>query len=176
MSSRRNARALFRFGPFTLDVSRGCLRSDNREVALRPKSFDVLHYLVEHADRLISKDELMQAIWPNLFVTEDSLTRCISDVRQALGDEAQRMIKTMPRRGYIFAAPIVREDAIAAEPEIVKRRTVDAAQSLPLTLPDKPSIVVLPLPISVAIPARITSPTAWWRTSPSLSVGWPGYL
>jgi TolB-like protein len=144
MASDRFRREVFRFGAFALDVSRGCLCSEDRDIALRPKSFEVLRYLVEHADRLISKDELIQAIWPNLFVTDDSLTRCISDVRQALGDEAQRMIKTMPRRGYIFAAPIVREDTIAAKPEIVKHSSGDAPYPLPLTLPDKPSIVVLP--------------------------------
>src|SRR5271170_2408112 len=67
---------LFRFGRYTLDLRRGCLRCDDRDVELRPKSFDVLRYLVQNAGRLVSKDELIEAVWPNVAVTDDSLTRC----------------------------------------------------------------------------------------------------
>jgi adenylate cyclase len=96
----------FRFGRFVLDERRGCLRDDQRDIELRPKSFEVLKILAENPDRLVSKDELLSAVWPDVHVTEDSLTRCISDVRQALGDEEQRIIKTVPRRGYRFAGPV----------------------------------------------------------------------
>jgi adenylate cyclase len=71
---------------------------------LRPKSFEVLRYLVENAGRLVSKDEIVKAIWPNVIVTDESLTRCVSDVRLALGAAARRIIKTVPRRGYLFDA------------------------------------------------------------------------
>jgi adenylate cyclase len=100
------AHRVFRFEGFALDMTRGCLHCGDRQIELRPKSFEVLQYLIENADRLVTKDELIGAIWPNVFVTDDSLTRCISDVRQALGDAEQRIIKTMPRRGYLFAAPV----------------------------------------------------------------------
>src|SRR6266481_2868547 len=97
---------IFRFEGFTLDLRRGCLRAGDREIELRPKSFAMLRYLVENAGRLVSKDELMKAVWPDVTVADDSLTRCMSDVRQALGDDDQRVIKTVLRRGYLFAAPV----------------------------------------------------------------------
>jgi adenylate cyclase len=96
----------FCFEGFALDLWRGCLRSGNDEIALRPKSFEILRYLVENAGRLVSKDELIASIWPNVIVTDESVTRCVSDVRLALGDSTQRLIKTVPKRGYSFIAPI----------------------------------------------------------------------
>jgi class 3 adenylate cyclase len=96
----------FFFEGFTLDLGRGCLRHEDREIELRPKSFTVLRYLVENAGRLVSKDELIRAAWPNVIVTDESLTRCVSDVRLALEDHEQRIIKTVPRRGYLLAAQV----------------------------------------------------------------------
>ena len=90
------------FGEFTLDLTRGCLRRDHEDIKLRPKSFEVLKYLVENSGRLISKDELIHAIWIDTAVTDDSLVQCLKDIRHALHDEAQLIIKTVPRRGYIF--------------------------------------------------------------------------
>jgi adenylate cyclase len=101
----------FRFEGYTLDLWRGCLRAGDREIDLRPKSFEVLSYLVKSAGRLISKDELIKAVWPSVAVTDESLTRCVSDVRLALGDADQRMIKTLLRRGYLFAVPVSVETA-----------------------------------------------------------------
>src|SRR5215203_7106651 len=95
----------FGFGKFILDLRRGCLRADNREVELRPKSFEVLRYLVENAGRLVPKDEIIEAVWPNVTVTDESLTRCVSDIRLALEDADQTVIRTVTRRGYVFEAP-----------------------------------------------------------------------
>ena len=100
------SRQVFCFEGFTLDLRRGCLRSDDREIELRPKSFEVLRYLVEHAGRLVPKDEFVKAVWPTVIVSDESLTRCMSEVRLALGDGDQHLIKTVPRRGYLFAAPV----------------------------------------------------------------------
>jgi TolB-like protein len=94
------------FGAFVLDLRRGSLRSGNRDVELRPKSFDVLRYLVENAGRLVPKHEIIEAIWPTVNVTDESLTRCISDIRLALNDSDQTLIRTMPRRGYVFEAAV----------------------------------------------------------------------
>ncbi len=94
------------FGHYVLDLNRGCLRREEREISLRPKSFAVLRYLVENAGRLVSKDELGTAIWPSVVVSDESLARCVSDVRLALEDSRQFTIKTVPRRGYLFAAPV----------------------------------------------------------------------
>ena len=96
----------YKIGEFTLDVSQGCLRRGDIEIALRPKSFALLQHLITHAGRLVTKDELLSKIWPNVIVTEDSLTRCISEARAALGDSEQTAIKTVSKRGYIFAEPV----------------------------------------------------------------------
>jgi TolB-like protein/DNA-binding winged helix-turn-helix (wHTH) protein len=94
------------FEAYTLDLRRGCLRKVDREIDLRPKSFEVLRHLVENAGRLVSKDELVKIVWPDVIVTDESLTQCVSEVRRALGDGEQRLIKTVPRRGYLFAASV----------------------------------------------------------------------
>jgi TolB-like protein len=69
-------------------------------VTLRPQSVAVLKYLVLKADRVVTKDELMGAVWPNVAVTENSLVQCIHEIRRALGDESQSILKTVSRRGY----------------------------------------------------------------------------
>jgi len=92
----------YSFDGFTLDLPRGSLFRGEQEIKLRPKSFEVLAYLAANSGRLVAKSELMQAIWPDSFVTDDSLVQCLIDVRRALGDDSQRLIKTVPRRGYIF--------------------------------------------------------------------------
>ncbi len=100
----RHSYPRYSFGDFTLDLDRGCLLRDGQEVKLRPKSFEVLKYLVERRGRLVSKSDLMLAVWPDAFVTDDSLVQCLVEVRRALGDDSQCLVKTVPRRGYIFEA------------------------------------------------------------------------
>ena len=123
------------FEGFTLDLKRGCLRSGNEEIALRPKGFDLLRCLVENAGRLVSKDELIRSIWPNVIVTDEFVTRCVSDVRLALGDRNQRLIKTVRKRGYLFLAPTVGTEPVVNN---AGDRPTAAALMPPL------SIVVLP--------------------------------
>lgn len=94
------------FDVYTLDLQRCSLLRGPDQIQLRPKSFDLLRYLAEHSGRLVSKAELMQAIWPDVLVTEDSVVQCIGDIRAALRDDARRIIKTVPRRGYVFAAEL----------------------------------------------------------------------
>ena len=110
----RPSKGAIRFDRFALDVSRGSLASEVGEIWLRPKSFAVLRYLVENAGRLIAKDEIFTALWPNAIVTDDSLVQCISEIRQVLHDDGQRLIKTLPRRGYLFDAAITRSEGAAA--------------------------------------------------------------
>jgi DNA-binding winged helix-turn-helix (wHTH) protein/tetratricopeptide (TPR) repeat protein len=90
------------FAGFVLDLTAGRLFADGDEVRLRPKAFALLSYLVRNAGRVVSKDELMTVLWPDVTVTEDSLTQCVRDVRQALRDEGAAMLRTVPRRGYLF--------------------------------------------------------------------------
>jgi len=92
------------FGRFVLDLRRGVLLLDGREVVLRPKTFAVMCFLVQHPGRLVSKEELLAAVWPNLVVTDDTLVQSIGELRRALGDAGARLIVTVPRRGYRFEA------------------------------------------------------------------------
>jgi DNA-binding winged helix-turn-helix (wHTH) protein len=76
-----------------VDVAGGFVRDrEGREIALRPQAFDLLKYLLENTGRLVTKDELMQAVWPGVFVTDDSLVQCVRDVRRALHDESQSVL------------------------------------------------------------------------------------
>lgn len=94
------------FDHFSLDLARGCLRAGDQDIYLRPKTFDVLRYLVENAERLVSRQELHDAVWPNVAVSDDSLVQCIRELRKKLGDDGHRLIKTVPRRGYRFDSTV----------------------------------------------------------------------
>ena len=86
------------------------MRRDGVVLPLRPKSFDTLFYLVQNAGRLVPKAELIDSVWQNVNVTENSLVQCIKDIRQALSDDAQTVIKTVSKRGYRFASPVFEVD------------------------------------------------------------------
>ena len=94
------------FDHYVLDLSRGCLLLNGNEVPLRPKTFAVLRFLVENAGRLVTKDEIFAAVWPNLAVTDDTLVQSIGELRRELGEDGPRLIKTIPRRGYRFDASV----------------------------------------------------------------------
>ena len=126
--------AVYRFDTFALDLSRGALLDANgAEVPLRAKSFELLRLFVTNAGKLLDRDTINQAIWWNVVVTDDAITQCVRDVRRALGDDGQRVVRTVPRRGYIFAAQV----SVGGEPAVPH----PTAPSPPLT--DKPSIAVL---------------------------------
>jgi TolB-like protein/DNA-binding winged helix-turn-helix (wHTH) protein len=97
---------MYWFEGYTLDIARCSLRVADREIALRRKSFDVLRHLIENADRIVTKEELLRAVWPHVIVTDDSLTRCISEAREALCDSEHTLIKTVLGRGYRFTAAV----------------------------------------------------------------------
>jgi len=94
------------FEGFRLDVTRRTLHRNEALVDLRAKCFDLLACLARNAGRVVTKDELISTVWPNVVVTDESITRCVSDIRQALGDGAQRIVKTVPRQGYLLASPV----------------------------------------------------------------------
>jgi TolB-like protein/Flp pilus assembly protein TadD len=121
------------FSSFTLDLDRMCLLGPHGKAELRPKSFEVLRYLVEHAGRVIAKEEVIEAVWPNVTVTDESLTRCISEVRRAIGDGSQEIIKTVPRRGYLLDVPVSAGDVTAM-----------TAPPPPICIAERVSITVLP--------------------------------
>jgi DNA-binding winged helix-turn-helix (wHTH) protein/predicted ATPase len=96
------------FPPFHLDVDNEQLRRDDTIVPLRPKAFVVLRYLAEHSGRLVSRDELVQAVWGETKVSEVVLRGCLHEIRRALGDAvaSPHFIETVPRRGWQFIAPV----------------------------------------------------------------------
>src|SRR5690348_17197820 len=111
----KQTRQLYEFGPFRLDVDERLLMRDGRMAPLPPKVFDTLLVLVENSGRVVSKDELMQSLWPDTFVEESNLTQNISQLRRALSDgtTGAKYIETIPKRGYRFVAdvqPVVEGD------------------------------------------------------------------
>jgi DNA-binding winged helix-turn-helix (wHTH) protein len=158
-------RRIYCFEGFTLDLHRGCLVSADGERALRPKSFEVLCHLVENAGRLVSKDELVSAIWPRVIVNDDSLARCISEVRLAIGDRQQRIIKTVPRRGYRFAVPV--EGHSEAEPTEPASPTSPGATDQ-LSTTDRPFAPIDDRSRPGAVPAASGEPNSASKESPTL--------
>src|SRR5215469_5739727 len=117
------------FQPFRLETVNHCLWRAEDRVPLTPKAFDVLRYLVEHAERLVTQDEILEAIWPETYVNPEVIKQYIRGIRKALGDDAEKpaYIETFPRRGYQFIAP-VSDDSAASSPSfsvkgIVGRKT-----------------------------------------------------
>src|SRR5262249_23794472 len=110
-------RIMWTFDPFLLDGVNQCLwRCDNR-IAVKPKPYAVLEYLVTHAGRLVTQDELLSAVWPDTFVQPEVLRQYILELRRALGDRAQapRYIRTAPKRGYAFIAHVIEELAASVD-------------------------------------------------------------
>ena len=130
----------FAFGDCILDLRRGALLRAGAEVPLRPKSFEVLRLLVEKHGVLVSKKELLDLVWGHTIVTEGSVTQCVIDVRRAIGDDAQRMVRTVPRRGYVFTAPVVET---ATEPDTPAEPAVVSASSAPASLPSSVSRILI---------------------------------
>src|SRR5262249_47991729 len=100
---------VLRFERFALDLTRGRLRAGDDDIQLRPKAFEVLCYLAANAGRLVLKQELYEAVWPDVTVSDDSIVQCIGELRHKLGDDDRRLIKTVARRGYLFDAAVSEE-------------------------------------------------------------------
>ena len=96
------------FGPFRLDTVNHCLWRDEERVSITPKAFDVLRYLVEHSDRLVTQDELLDALWPETYVNPEGIRKYILEIRKVLADRPDQpaFIETIPKRGYQFVAQV----------------------------------------------------------------------
>src|SRR4030095_5642154 len=96
------------FDSFRLDTVNHCLWHGEDRVSLTPKAFDVLRYLVEHADKLVTQDEILGALWPETYVNPEVIKKYVLGIRKALGDrhEKPKFIETFPRRGYQFVAQV----------------------------------------------------------------------
>jgi formylglycine-generating enzyme required for sulfatase activity len=159
------------FDRFSLDLTRGCLRAGGQDVELRPKTFGVLRYLVNNAGRLVAKEELYDAIWPNVIVSDESLTQCIRELRNKLGDDDHRLIKTVLRRGYLLDAKV--------SPETPQRPADKRTEILPeagraqLGLRQHVGTVLSYQVAAWAAVLAVVLGAAWWATSLS---GLPGPL
>jgi DNA-binding winged helix-turn-helix (wHTH) protein/tetratricopeptide (TPR) repeat protein len=139
---RQPENRLYRFGSFTVDVARRELRRGDDEVEVQPRVFDLLVYLVQHSDRAVDKDELQDAVWPGMFITETALTRAVMKARKAVGDDAsrQRVIKTIHGHGYRFVA------------ELAPAETGESAE------PPRPAVGSAPAEIPADLPAGESRP------------------
>jgi TolB-like protein len=146
----------FRFADHTLDVERRELRRGRDPIAMEPQVFDLLVYLLRNRDHVVSKDDLIAAVWGGRIVSESTLTSRINAVRKAVGDsgEEQRLIRTIARKGFRFVGEVGAQTASNAV------RTTptagDGAEPLrpALPLPDRPAIAVLPFTNMTDDPAQ----------------------
>jgi TolB-like protein len=129
---------VLQFERFALDTDRRLLSRGGRHLALRPQAMEVLCYLAKNPARPVSKEELFHEIWRGIAVTDDALVQCIRDIRQVLEDSEHRIVKTVPRRGYLFAGfGQEQHRSLGAENGPDGRGTASPT-------PGRPSIAVLP--------------------------------
>ena len=127
---------VYRFGPFSLDVADRSLKRQSAPISLTPKTFDLLVVLVENAGRLVEKDALLRAVWPDVAVEEGNLTKGVFTLRQLLEEEGgARYIETVPKRGYRFIAAVS-----AGEREL----SAPASAPAPASVAPENSIAVMP--------------------------------
>lgn len=137
------------FNDCALDTNRRELRRATTLVAAEPQVFDLLVYLVRHRDRVVSKDDLLAAVWKGRIVSESALFNRINAARKAIGDtgETQSLIRTLPRNGFRFIGEVSEKGAVPAEVAPDRAPSVGAPQRSEASsppLPDRPSIAVLP--------------------------------
>ena len=118
----RADRGRHQFGPFVLDPSERLLTQSGRHVVLRAKAFDTLCVLVERAGRLVSKEELMDRVWPGEMVEENNLSQSVSLIRRALGGAPLDYVETVPGRGCRFMASVSRVPEGRAKPVLRRAR------------------------------------------------------
>ncbi|HKA70467.1 MAG TPA: winged helix-turn-helix domain-containing protein, partial [Xanthobacteraceae bacterium] len=145
---------LYRFEDFALDSERRELRCKDDFVRIEPQVFDLLTYLIDNRKRVVSKDDLIAAVWGGRIVSDATLDSRVNAVRRAIGDsgETQRLIKTLPRKGLRFVGVVQEQEAPAERaatppPAAPPARIGDSIEPPPtaaLPLPERPSIAVLP--------------------------------
>lgn len=123
---RTGIAATVRFASFQFDFERDQLRQDGTLIPLSPKPDALLRFFLANPQRLISKTELMDRLWPDVVVTHDSLVHCIGELRSRLGDHDATLIATSPRRGYMFDAEVLPVQIDRADPPARRPETAAA--------------------------------------------------
>ncbi len=175
---------LYEFGPFRLDLERRVFTREHQVVPLAPKTFDLLVLLVQSPGRAFSKQELMNALWPDTFVEEANLSFQISVLRKALGEDGARWVETVPKHGYRFGAEVratMPSAELSAEP--VSSATKEPSSVMPGRGTKKAwlagATVTAALLVVVTFLTVVREPrTSAVRTSPALAVpltAHPGY-
>ncbi|MGY4235992.1 DNA-binding winged helix-turn-helix (wHTH) protein/Flp pilus assembly protein TadD [Bradyrhizobium sp. USDA 4449] len=141
---------LLRFAGFELDLQRAELRgADGTPIKLRPKTFEMLRLFARSGGRVLSKQELMEAVWPYVHVGEDSLFQCIRELRTALGDERRQLIKLASGGGYLLAAEVVDTPDATAQAEATPSAATEAGErgrpALVATQPVRPQRAIFGL-------------------------------
>ena len=110
----------FKFDEFTVDAKRGGIWRGTTYVPLRPKTLSLLLFLAQNPSRLVTKDEIVEAVWPRVVATDESIAKCVSELRAALGSAGHRLVKTAPKRGYIFETKVVPIEEEASFPKCLE--------------------------------------------------------
>src|SRR5262245_17308214 len=155
---------LWHFGPFRLDQANAGLWRAEQPVTLRPKTFEVLVYLVTHAGQLVTKEALLDAVWPETTVSEGVLKSSMDELRKALGEPAKapQWIATVHRRGYRFVAPVTRvEGSPLAEVSATPRTPLPAPDPMPV-LPSTAVSAPPPASLLVAREAELATLHQWF--------------
>ena len=155
---------IYRFEEFELDPNSRTFSRDGMQIPLYPKSFEILIYLVTHPGRVVTKEEIFRAVWPESFVEEGNLARQVSSLRRALGDRAD-CIATVPGRGYQFAARVEEASSAGATPQgetvdvlvqrVRERTHVVIEESFPVP-------VAAPISLFSRVPRRVA---AWFAVA-----------
>jgi DNA-binding winged helix-turn-helix (wHTH) protein len=177
--------SLYAFDDFRLEPSEHLLLRNGQAVPLPPRAFDLLVFLVRNGGRLVTKDQIMQAVWSGTVVEEANLTVTISALRRALGDKdgASHHIETVPKQGYRFVAPVsempVRENRNGAAARLTPSAHADPmAAGSPAGLPQATSAVAPTENTAPSPPPVALEPTAAFVTPPasSAAAAQPGFL
>ena len=157
------AKHLYTFGPYQLEAQERVLRRDGQPVTLPPKDLETLFVLVERAGHIVEKEELLEKVWPGVFIEEGNLSRHVFNLRQVLGDspDGRKYIETIPRRGYRFVAS-VREDGAATASDPAASPASGPAQTAS-QVDVKRTLWFLPLTvlIALAVTAMLVSRRFW---------------
>src|SRR5574338_581891 len=167
---------VYEFGEFRVDLGKMALLRGITVVPLEPKAYDLLLALLERRDRVVTRDELLDAVWKDTFVTPNALSRAIVQLRKALGDDAQqsRFIETVAKRGYRFVAPVSEKRAQSPFPEAAASTRQPFSEEIRVgALPEMATVPISwrTLVLALAALVVILAVAGWvWQRRPSLPV------